>query len=319
MSSTHPVFRPGNTAVITGAASGIGLALSRKCVGYNMTVVMVDINATNLEAAKLSILKENQTNLLEKHMNKSKNVEIVVMDVAKIEDYEALKMLIQDKFEGKISLLALNAAILDKSNWADTAYFRRVMDVNLFGVIYGLNTLLGLVTKHSTNENPAAIVITGSKQGITNPPGNPAYNTSKAAIKVLTEHLAFDLSKLSPFTSIHLLIPGWTFTGITGNRAPHESSGQHSTDKPAGAWWPEQVVDYLEQKMSENKFYIVCPDNYVTEALDQARMQWGANDLILGRPPLTRWKEEWKSESESWINEKAAEIAAEIASKSQSE
>jgi NAD(P)-dependent dehydrogenase (short-subunit alcohol dehydrogenase family) len=55
-------------------------------------------------------------------------------------------------------------------------------------------------------------VITGSKQGITNPPGNPAYNASKAAVKSLAEHLGFDLKDTR--TSVHLLVPGWTFTGL---------------------------------------------------------------------------------------------------------
>ncbi|RKF61102.1 putative short chain dehydrogenase reductase [Erysiphe neolycopersici] len=321
MSSTHPVFKPGNIAVITGAASGIGLALSRKCMkDYRMTVIMVDINATNLEAAKLSMTKDtiadddqnSPTPCSAELKNEKSLIQTVAMDVAKIEDYEALKILIQNQFEGKISLLVLNAGIANKSNWTDTAYFRKVMDVNLFGVIYGLNTLLPLVTNNSTKENPTAIVVTGSKQGITNPPGNPAYNTSKAAIKVLTEHLAFDLTKLSPTTSTHLLVPGWTYTGITGNSV---FSGQERAEKPHGAWWPEQVVEYLEKKMSEDKFYIICPDNNVTEALDQARMQWGANDLILGRPPLTRWKEDWKNESEPWINDKVAEISSKIQTK----
>ncbi|POS86222.1 hypothetical protein EPUL_000394 [Erysiphe pulchra] len=245
---------------------------------------MVDINATNLEAAKLSMRKEtsaddqvSSSSCLPELRNKNSVIHTVAMDVAKIEDYEALKILIQNQFEGKISLLVLNAGIANKSNWTDTAYFRRVMDVNLFGVIYGLNTLLPLVTNNSTKENPSAIVVTGSKQGITNPP-----------------------------------VPGWTYTGITGNSV---SSGQERTAKPPGAWWPEQVVDYLEKKMSEDKFYIICPDNNVTEALDQARMQWGANDLILGRPPLTRWKEEWKDESEPWINQKVAEISSKLQAK----
>jgi NAD(P)-dependent dehydrogenase (short-subunit alcohol dehydrogenase family) len=68
-------------------------------------------------------------------------------------------------------LLVLNAGIGLKSDWSDTAYFHKIMDVNLFGVIHGLNTLLPLV--QSTPDSPASVVITGSKQGITNPPGNP--------------------------------------------------------------------------------------------------------------------------------------------------
>lgn len=64
----------------------------------------------------------------------------------------------------------------------------------------------------SSGAAPSAIVVTGSKQGITNPPGNAAYNASKAAVKVLAEHLSFDLKDAQ--TSVHLLVPGWTFTGL---------------------------------------------------------------------------------------------------------
>lgn len=213
---------------------------------------------------------------------------------------------------GRISLLALNAGIAPRSNWGDVAYFRKVFDVNLFGVIYGLNTLLPLVTENSTAECPAAVIITGSKQGITNPPGNPAYNASKAAIKSLAEHLAFDLSKLSPNTTAHLLIPGWTFTGMTGNK-PFSAQGE--TEKPSGAWAPEEVVEYLAKKMLEKKFYVICPDNDVSESLDKARMAWAADDLILDRPALTRWREEWKNESESWIKENETKRVAELLEK----
>ena len=172
------------------------------------------------------------------------------------------------------------------------------MDVNLFGVIHGLNALLPIVLQTSTASHPASIIITGSKQGITNPPGNPAYNASKSAVKTLAEHLSFDLSKSSPATSVHLLVPGWTFTGLSGN-APFATGAQK--EKPEGAWTPDQVVDYLEQKMSERKFYVICPDNDVSEETDKTRMLWAANDLVQGRPPLTRWREDYAAEAAEWM------------------
>ena len=63
---------------------------------------------------------------------------------------------------------------------------------------------------------PGLIINTGSKQGITNPPGNPAYNVSKAGVKALTEQLAHELRNSDKCqVQAHLLIPGFTFTGIT--------------------------------------------------------------------------------------------------------
>ncbi|KAI4201307.1 MAG: hypothetical protein LQ350_003345 [Teloschistes chrysophthalmus] len=164
----------------------------------------------------------------------------------------------------------------------------QIMDTNLFGVINGISTLLPSIQAQS---HPTAIVITGSKQGITNPPGNMAYNASKAAVKSLAEHLSYDLRSSS--TSVHLLVPGWTFTGITGRGSDKE--------KPEGAWAPEQVADYLQQKMSENVFYILCPDNDVTVEKDRKRMLWSVGDVLNERPPLSRWRDEYKAEAEEWM------------------
>ncbi|KAK0103558.1 hypothetical protein ONS95_005575 [Cadophora gregata] len=160
-----------------------------------MSVVIADNNIENLKGAKEMLTKGG-----------SRKIETVEMDVGKVEDFEGLKAKITEEFGGKISLLVLNAGIGVKSDWSDSAYFHKIMDVNLFGVIHGLNTLLPLVTAHGSS--PSSIIITGSKQGITNPPGNPAYNASKAAVKTLAEHLSYDLAKSSPSTSVHLLVPG---------------------------------------------------------------------------------------------------------------
>ncbi|KAH6713662.1 short chain dehydrogenase/reductase [Leptodontidium sp. MPI-SDFR-AT-0119] len=279
--SSNPVFAPGKLAVITGGASGIGLALATKCAGYGMKVVIVDNNASNLKAAKESI---------------KGSVETAEMDVGKVEDFEGLKTQITQSHNGAISLLALNAGIGLKSDWSDSAYFHKIMDVNLFGVIHGLNVLLPLTTATS----PSSVIITGSKQGITNPPGNPAYNASKAAVKALAEHLSYDLAKTSPHTSVHLLIPGWTFTGLSGNK-PFAKEGEERREKPAGAWSPDQVVEFLEVKMVEGKFWVICPDGDVTEEMDRRRMLWTANDAVQGRPPLSRWREELKGEAEEWM------------------
>ena len=159
------------------------------------------------------------------------------------------------------------------------------MDTNFFGVVNGISTFLPSLR---TQKQPSAIVITGSKQGITNPPGNPAYNASKAAIKSIAEHLSYDL-RATPI-SVHLLVPGWTFTGLTG--------GGGLKEKPAGAWAPVQVVEYLEKKMGEGKFYVVCPDNDVSVETDKKRMMWGVGDMVEERPPLSRWREDWKDKAE---------------------
>lgn len=179
------------------------------------------------------------------------------------------------------------------------------------------------MVQEAAKSRPTSIVITGSKQGITNPPGNAAYNASKSAVKTLTEHLSWDLRDTK--TSVHLLVPGWTFTGMVSNSYPNilpfsspagrrillymkltfhfpfQTGGGQTKEKPAGAWAPEQVADFLYKKMEQDKFYIICPDNETTEETDKKRMLWSTGDIINERPPLTRWRPEWKEEATETI------------------
>ena len=63
-----------------------------------------------------------------------------------------------------------------------------------------------------------------------------------------------------------------------------------STDKPAdGAWMPDKTINYLFEKIAEEKFYIICPDNDVTEEMDKKRIAWAAGDVIERDEPLSRW------------------------------
>lgn len=195
-----------------------------------------------------------------------------------------------------LDLLHLNAGIGAKGGWSDADYFHKIFDVNLYGVVNGLNTFVSDFDQNSSTDKGSAkaIIVTGSKQGITNPPGNAAYNASKAAVKSLTEHLSYDLSKSAPGTSVHLLVPGWTFTGLTG--------GGNTKEKPDGAWAPEQVADMLYKKMGEGKFYVICPDNDVDWETDRKRMRWTMGDIVYERQPMSRWRDEYKDEAKKTMD-----------------
>jgi NAD(P)-dependent dehydrogenase (short-subunit alcohol dehydrogenase family) len=123
---------------------------------------------------------------------------------------------------------------------------------------------------------PCMIVNTGSKQGITNPPGKPAYNVCKAALKAYTECLQHELRNRDDCRiTAHLLIPGWT---TTAKRAHVE-----------GAWMPDQVIDVMMSALERGDFYILCPDDEVTPEMDRKRILWAAGDIVDNRPPLSRW------------------------------
>ncbi|KAI2626840.1 hypothetical protein GGS21DRAFT_263836 [Xylaria nigripes] len=274
------IYASQNTAVITGGASGIGLAIAKKCIGYGMRVLIADLDEKNLAGAKSTL---------------GDGVSTIRVDVGKIDDWATLKDKVAKEFGGQINLLALNAGMQTPTSFADAtpAAFEKILTTNVFGVINGITTLLPLV---KDTKSPASIVITGSKQGISNPPGNPAYNASKSAVKTLAEHLSFDLAASHPHVSVHLLVPGWTWTPLAGATGGRE--------KPAAAWTPDQVADYLEAKMAERQFWVLCPDNEVSEDMDRRRMLWTVNDAVLGRPPLSRWREDYKGEFKEWMEKK---------------
>jgi NAD(P)-dependent dehydrogenase (short-subunit alcohol dehydrogenase family) len=273
------VFSTGKNALITGAASGVGLAVAKLCASHGMNLHLVDNNSSALTEAKDGITTKGT---LETH----------TLDVASLDDWASLKSTL-DKSNTKLDFLHLNAGIGAKGDWTDSSYFHKIFDVNFFGVINGINTFVPHFQNNSSDAK--AIVVTGSKQGITNPPGNPAYNASKSALKSITEHLSFDLAKSSPSTSVHLLVPGWTFTGLTG--------GGSTKTKPDGAWSAEQVADFLYKKMGEGKFYVMCPDGDVDWETDRKRMMWTMGDVVYERQPQSRWRDEFKEEATKTMDE----------------
>ena len=140
---------------------------------------------------------------------------------------------------------------------------------------------------------PGLIINTGSKQGITQPPGDTAYNVSKSAVKALTEGLAHTLRQTEDCqVTAHLLIPGYTFTGMT-KRGPG--------GKPDAAWTPEQVVHFMLARIEAGDFYILCPDNDVTRAVDEKRMAWAIGDIIENRPALSRWHPEYAQAFQDYL------------------
>ena len=266
---THKALVPGRAAVITGGASGIGLAAAQKLARLGMNICIADIDADALRSAARSIADAA-----------GNGVEVVAVpcDVSRMEDVERLRDKAYSAF-GEVGFLMNNAGTEGGGQlFGDTARWRQIIDVNLWGVINGIQAFLPTMLAQGTD---CAVVNTGSKQGITCPPGDTAYNISKAGIKVVTEALAHELRNIASCRiSAHLLIPGFTFTGFTRI---------HTQAKPDAAWTPEQVVDFMLAAMDGGDFYILCPDNSVTREVDEARMRWAMDDIVANRPPLSRW------------------------------
>ncbi|GJJ15310.1 putative secondary metabolism biosyntheticenzyme [Clathrus columnatus] len=275
---------PNRVAVITGAASGIGRAAALELAQLGLKIALADITAEQLEAVGREVAAIVGPN----------NVLVVPTDVSDLQQVQALKEKVMDTW-GEVAVLLNNAGIgTVGGSYKNIEGWHKVFSVNLWGVVNVQHTFVPVML---SQENPSAIINTGSKQGITNPPGNAAYNATKAAVKSLTESLAFELRQKPTKLTAHLFVPGWTHTGLTkGN----------SAEKPPGAWTATQTVLYMLERVRAGDFYILVPDNETTRELDQARIRWAAEDLAENRPALSRWHPEFKSVFEEYIKENLA-------------
>ena len=272
--TTHPVLKSGNVAVITGGADGLGLSAASYFKSIGMRICIADIDADKLEAAAGELGE----------------VLAVVSDVARLDEVEKLKTEVYERF-GRVDLLMNNAGIARHcDSWSDYEAWQATLGVNLWGVINGIHAFTPAMIEQGS---VGLIINTGSKQGITTPPGNPAYNVSKAGIKSMTEALQHNLRNTEGCkVRAHLLVPGFTYTGMVK---------AFLSEKPAGAWTPEQVIEFMIECLGRGDFYILCPDNDTTRELDNKRMAWSMGDLIENRPALSRWHPDFEAEFEKFM------------------
>ncbi|MEM9103811.1 MAG: SDR family NAD(P)-dependent oxidoreductase [Pseudomonadota bacterium] len=264
--NTSNIISENRVAVITGGADGIGLAAAHRFAEVGMTVCLADINEEKLREAAENLPGDNL---------------FLTTDVDDFNAVESLKNKVLDAF-GRIDFLFINAGQgIKTGSWQNLSAWQQTIQTNLWGVINCIHAFMPHMIQQS---HPSLVVTTGSKQGITTPPGNPAYNVSKAAVKTTAEALEHAIRNEPNYrVKSHFLIPGFTFTGMV-----------NSASKPASAWTPDQVIDFMLESIERDDFYIFCPDNDVDRSKDNKRIQWALGDMIHNRPPLSRWHADYQ-------------------------
>lgn len=274
----------GKTAVITGGASGLGLEAARRYATAGMNIVILDRNGEALQAAEdeLSQLTAEAAGVLARDC-----------DVADREQLQAACDAVFEAF-GAVHCLMNNAGMGMPVGvpWENLEALETTLSINLWGVINGCATFIPRMLESGA---PGVVINTGSKQGITRPPGNFAYNLSKVGVLAYTESVAHAFTQIEGCgLSAHLLVPGFVYTPMVSRFIPKQ---------PPFAWTAEQTIDYMLPCIDRGDFYVICPDNESPRELDEKRIQWSADDIIRNRPALSRWNPAFKEAYERFVED----------------
>ena len=241
-------------AVVTGAASGIGLALAERFAAEGMTIVMADVEAPALAAAADSLRRTAPAVLAS------------VVDVARPDDVERLAREAYAAF-GAAHVLCNNAgvAVLGAVHEHSLADWQWVMGVNFWGVVYGLQAFVPHMLAHGESGH---IVNTASLAGLM--PGGGTYGISKHAVLALTEGLHRDLKTRNANISASVLCPGFVNTQIfdaernrpaelKAGTAPELAAGMREVGRAmlAQGKAPAEVADIVFESIAADRFYIL--------------------------------------------------------------
>ena len=248
----------GKVAVITGGASGIGLALAHRAATAGMKVVVADIEAAALDAA-VGALKDAGADALG-----------VITDVRELAAIEALRDRAVDTYGG-VHLLCNNAGVGGGGRtWeASIDQWKWVIDVDLWSVIYGIRTFVPLMLTQGVGH----IVNTASMAGLTSPAGMGPYNVAKHGVVTLSETLFHELRGEGAAVGVSVLCPAFVSTKIHESlrNAPNEVLAEVAAVDPAemqpmrdmmrmlieGGMPPAEVADQVFDAVVNDRFYIL--------------------------------------------------------------
>ena len=232
----------GKVAVVTGGASGIGLALSRRFAGEGMKVVVADVEEQALEEATGKLRADGA------------DVSGVVCDVTDAGAVQSLADQVM-AMHGAVHVVCNNAGVGGGGlSWeAPLETWQWVIGVNMWGVVHGIRAFVPLLLQQEEGH----IVNTASVAGLVAAPFMGPYNASKHAVVGLSETLHHELTFIGANVKVSVLCPGWVNTRIADserNRPAHlaapvgpgEGSAQETTMR-------DMLQAMLEQGMSTDE------------------------------------------------------------------
>ena len=253
----------GKTAVVTGAASGMGLAFAQRFAAEGMNVVLADIEEEALNA-ELTRLRQAERNVLGVVVNTMRREALEELRDRTIAEFGNVHILVNNAGVAGGQDVGLNADGSIRPAWdVPDSTWEWIMGVNFWGVLYGIQVFVPHMLAHGEDGH---IVNTASLAGLM--PGGGAYSVSKHAVLSLTEGLYQQFQMLGAKLSASVLCPGFVNTNIGSaeRNKPAEFGGasQRTAEQDAaidamlgGGMDPSQVADLVFDSIVEQRCYIL--------------------------------------------------------------
>ena len=281
-------LEPGQTALVTGAASGIGRALALAFRAAGLQVVGTDVNAEALQGLAAEALADGG----------AARFTVQTLDVRDAAAVEALAASLDAN--GGVQVLCNNAGVLvPRSVWEHSdAEWRWLFDVNVHGVMNGLRAF---VPRMLASGGPAHIVNTCSMGGFLASPMLGAYGATKFAVRALTESLQYDLQARGAKVGASLLAPGAVKTAIFDARAGADADDRISEGAremmrqgtAAAGMEPAAIAAEVLAAIREGRYW-VFPHAYMLPAITE-----NAAGIVACREPVFDFAKAWKTGGES--------------------
>jgi NAD(P)-dependent dehydrogenase (short-subunit alcohol dehydrogenase family) len=263
----------GRTAVITGAASGLGLAFAHRFGAEGVQLVVADVENEALERAASDLRA------------KGYDVRAVISDVSSAEQVRALADRAVDEF-GRVHLLFNNAGVVAHHDaWGGALEdWEWVIGVDLWGVIHGVRAFVPHMLEHG---EPAHVVNTASVAGLLAFPGMSSYNVAKHGVVALSQSMRNELRDAN--VGVSVLCPGLVRTRIleshrnrpAGLAAPAAPIPAADRPEPTETLAPEDVADLVLDAVRADRFWILPHPRYGELALDNARSRIDGGEPLL--------------------------------------